>query len=53
MSTQLEVSASDDQSGAWIARQPWYVRALIYGFIAGWFAACGFLIARAVVAALS
>jgi len=37
----------------WIKRQPWYVKALVYGFVAGWFAACTFLIGIVVIAAVS
>jgi hypothetical protein len=41
------------QNRPWVARQPWYIKALIYGFIAGWFAACTFVIGAVVIAAVS
>ena len=37
------------QHRPWITRQPWYIKALIYGFIAGWIAACTFVIGAALV----
>ncbi len=53
MSEQLEAAVpagQERQSRAWIARQPWYVKALAYGLIGGWLAACMLMIGIAFIA---